>query len=586
MSGIYNGFPTGYLTNTDIVRLNTYFTTAVKTLTLSVNDESIRFDNGKLLLSIDGNMGTLYTITLPLLVSKGWPCTFYICSYFQDDWFTGGVDSIAREMYDAGMDMQCHSKSHTQEDTLTEDELHAEMQHVNNSFTSAGIPTPEHHAYPFGSYNGQAMGVISQYRKTGRAYQASASYYTYYNNQDKFILPGSQVDEGYISTEDQRTAIKEALYKCQQQKGFMSLMWHQQSEDGKVNLVEIIEYAENIGMDVVDMSELLPLLTEDYLVAFRCVNQLGDPVVEATITIGDNELTTSADGYAVIILEDDTYNFSIARDLFDLYEDSFTVDGSNVLVEAEMNQNEFPIWGEEFEEGLIAHIFEEGEEGYVAGEQRGILAAKTDQSTAVQWGCQGTAIGTLSTAIGEGKNNTDEIVAFHNGWQSPWEDDELNGIGQVCNVNNDGNVSAKICDDLVVETYSDWHLPSKDELQKFRTNLYLNGYGNFAARNYWSSSEVNNDKAWVLNFPSDAMQFVNKYWKNPYTRAARYFARKIVVYEATGDITNISPDTVVWNHVEFYTPYALTEFTFNDDGTGMTATWNEGTESWDIVETV
>jgi hypothetical protein len=62
------------------------------------------------------------------------------------------------------------------------------------------------------------------------------------------------------------------------------------------------------------------------------------------------------------------------------------------------------------------------------------------------------------------------------------------------------NIAAKICDDLVFNGYSDWYLPSRDELQIMYQQLKVNGIGNFANDVYWSSSENYSDGAWNVNF--------------------------------------------------------------------------------------
>jgi hypothetical protein len=55
-------------------------------------------------------------------------------------------------------------------------------------------------------------------------------------------------------------------------------------------------------------------------------------------------------------------------------------------------------------------------------------------------------------------------------------------------------IAARLCGDLVLGGYSDWYLPSRDELNK----LYLNrvAIGGFASNGYWSSTETNNYVAW------------------------------------------------------------------------------------------
>jgi hypothetical protein len=46
--------------------------------------------------------------------------------------------------------------------------------------------------------------------------------------------------------------------------------------------------------------------------------------------------------------------------------------------------------------------------------------------------------------------------------------------------------------------YDDWFLPSKDELNEMRTELYLHGVGNFDDHDYWTSSEYDFELAWVI----------------------------------------------------------------------------------------
>jgi hypothetical protein len=115
---------------------------------------------------------------------------------------------------------------------------------------------------------------------------------------------------------------------------------------------------------------------------------------------------------------------------------------------------------------------------YLDGNGGGLVCAESDQSTGAQWGCDGTSIGGTGTGIGTGAANTTAIIA---------------GCSET-------GIAARICNDLVLNGYSDWFLPSKDELNLMYQNLKLAGIGGFADYYYWSSSEGSSNDAWVQDF--------------------------------------------------------------------------------------
>jgi hypothetical protein len=155
--------------------------------------------------------------------------------------------------------------------------------------------------------------------------------------------------------------------------------------------------------------------------------------------------------------------------------------------------------GSTFGGGVIAYIYVAGDPGYVAGETHGIIAAPSNQSTGIQW-YNGSYIttGATGTALGTGMANTNAIVTAQGA----------------------GTYAAKLCADLVLNGYSDWYLPSRDEL----TKLYINRsfIGEFAPIYYWSSSEYSAFSAWGTFFDVGITDYTSKSYTY-YVRAVRAF---------------------------------------------------------------
>jgi hypothetical protein len=148
----------------------------------------------------------------------------------------------------------------------------------------------------------------------------------------------------------------------------------------------------------------------------------------------------------------------------------------------------------------IGQIYGGGIIFYIDGTgQHGLIAATTDQSTGAKWGCDGTSIPGTSTAIGTGQANTTIIV---------------NGCSEA-------GIAARICDDLGLNGYSDWFLPSKDELnQMYLQKSIIGGFLIYPI--YWSSSEYSVTNTWDQYF-WDGLQSGGTKGNTCFVRAVRAF---------------------------------------------------------------
>ena len=103
---------------------------------------------------------------------------------------------------------------------------------------------------------------------------------------------------------------------------------------------------------------------------------------------------------------------------------------------------------------------------------------------------------------------------------------EENGHGLVAAITDQGNMdwnSAKsACEELILNGYSDWHLPSKEELNALYVNLKQLGVGGFADGGYWSSTEGSDSGAWGQSFYDGIQGNYDKYYEGN-VRAVRAF---------------------------------------------------------------
>jgi len=160
-----------------------------------------------------------------------------------------------------------------------------------------------------------------------------------------------------------------------------------------------------------------------------------------------------------------------------------------------------PAIGDSYNGGIVAYIFQSGDNGYVSGECHGIIAAPTDTYISVPWGAEGLAVSTsfdLKTAEANSAN--------------------------IISLNGDGYYAAKLLYDLTLNGFSDWLLPSYNDLVKLYLNRSAIGYFTNTAT-YWSSSEYGQNHGAGIKFDAYVAGSIYGFPKTFLcrARAIRYF---------------------------------------------------------------
>ena len=160
------------------------------------------------------------------------------------------------------------------------------------------------------------------------------------------------------------------------------------------------------------------------------------------------------------------------------------------------NENHFTtlqptlVLGQNYKGGIIAYFLKSGDPGYSASTRHGLIVNPTDTWYA-EWGCF-TLIGNTLPGFGQGLTNSQHIIA-----------------GPSCT----SEVAAHEVDLSTYGGYSDWYLPSQEELSRIWHNWDIGSLPPdlFVNSNYWTSTEYSNQQAYIIVFETGLAEPFYKY---------------------------------------------------------------------------
>jgi len=166
--------------------------------------------------------------------------------------------------------------------------------------------------------------------------------------------------------------------------------------------------------------------------------------------------------------------------------------------------------GDSYQGGKVVYLLQEGEHNekysYDPNVQHGLIVSLVNLSPAVNWHSSNTGSPATGTGIGTGNTNTNNIMALYGV--------EVNAARLCHNYTNSETGTG---------VYSDWYLPSKDELNQLYLNKVAIG-GSYGTDFYWSSSGYSATYVWKQSITTGSQTYnVKAQLSFTSTRAFRSF---------------------------------------------------------------
>ena len=132
--------------------------------------------------------------------------------------------------------------------------------------------------------------------------------------------------------------------------------------------------------------------------------------------------------------------------------------------------------GENFQGGILAYVYQPYEDEFVEGQMHGFVVAESALTDTAAWGCEGIALPGMVTG-GFAGTTAAQNQAIIDGCE-------------------EAGIAVKLCNDLTLNGYSDWLLPSKDLINNgIRKNEVLEKLSGIVDGYYWTCTPHSNNPA-------------------------------------------------------------------------------------------
>jgi len=161
-----------------------------------------------------------------------------------------------------------------------------------------------------------------------------------------------------------------------------------------------------------------------------------------------------------------------------------------------------PSIGSSYGGGIVAYIYQNGDPGYTSSNIPVLISSNSNQGVSRWFNGSSITTGATSAALGSGFANTNTIIAVQGAVASSY-------AAGIARAYTDG-------------TYTDWYLPSQEELNKLYINRSAIGGFDGTMNYFWSSTESSSSTAKMQNYlSSGAITDFSKSASGGYIRAVR-----------------------------------------------------------------